>query len=47
MPKNTVDARQVILAVKEEYANFNREGAYEIQLRNMQYKSLSNVLNLN
>src|SRR5215216_5922053 len=36
--KNTVDAKQVILAIKEEYANFRKEGVYEIQLRNMQYK---------
>jgi hypothetical protein len=36
--KITADVRQIILAVKEEYANFNQEGVHEIQLRNMQYK---------
>jgi hypothetical protein len=37
-PKGTLDKRAIILAVKEEYANFNKEGVYKIQVRNMHYK---------
>lgn len=42
-PSDTVDKRAVVLAVKEEYANFTREGVYEIQLRNMQYKLMEHT----
>ena len=36
--KNTIDDKQVILAVKQEYKNFNKEGVFELQIRNMHYK---------
>src|SRR5215216_620496 len=39
-PKGTLDKRAIILAVKEEYANFNKEGVFKLQIRNMHYKMM-------
>jgi hypothetical protein len=36
--KDTIDKREIILAVKEEYENFRIEGVIKIQIRNMHYK---------